>query len=181
MHVTVYLICALVTALMAAYGIWRTIRIAHLGTTSKLAVTAFFALAGASHFVFLDMTDLFERAFIVDTLPVTGLFVSFAYWFFLLALARDVIGGVRGLVRRKMGLPRSKRHLQRNPAHHVHASQLIEQLFEHSRHEKASRLRETFLMSLGRCQYVVRSKTAFCCVNSSRPARPLSRPMPLCL
>ena len=33
MHVTVYLICALVTALMAAYGIWRTIRIAHLGTT----------------------------------------------------------------------------------------------------------------------------------------------------
>ena len=48
MHVTVYLICALVTALMAAYGIWRTIRIAHLGTTSKLAVTAFFALAGAS-------------------------------------------------------------------------------------------------------------------------------------
>lgn len=105
MHVTVYLICALVTALMAAYGIWRTIRIAHLGTTSKLAVTAFFALAGASHFVFLDMTDLFERAFIVDTLPVTGLFVSFAYWFFLLALARDVIGGVRGLVRRKMGLP----------------------------------------------------------------------------
>lgn len=45
MHVTVYLICALVTALMAAYGIWRTIRIAHLGTTSKLAVTAFFALA----------------------------------------------------------------------------------------------------------------------------------------
>ena len=79
MHVTVYLICALVTALMAAYGIWRTIRIAHLGTTSKLAVTAFFALAGASHFAFLDMTDLFERAFIVDTLPVTGLFVSFAY------------------------------------------------------------------------------------------------------
>ena len=74
MHVTVYLICALVTALMAAYGIWRTIRIAHLGTTSKLAVTAFFALAGASHFAFLDMTDLFERAFIVDTLPVTGLF-----------------------------------------------------------------------------------------------------------
>lgn len=66
------LICALVTALMAAYGIWRTIRIAHLGTTSKLAVTAFFALAGASHFAFLDMTDLFERAFIVDTLPVTG-------------------------------------------------------------------------------------------------------------
>lgn len=105
MHVTVYLICALVTALMAAYGIWRTIRIAHLGTTSKLAVTAFFALAGASHFAFLDMTDLFERAFIVDTLPVTGLFVSFAYWFFLLALARDVIGGVRGLVRRKMGFP----------------------------------------------------------------------------
>lgn len=105
MHVTVYLICALVTALMAAYGIWRTIRIAHLGTTSKLAVTAFFALAGASHFAFLDMTDLFERTFIVDTLPVTGLFVSFAYWFFLLALARDVIGGVRGLVRRKMGLP----------------------------------------------------------------------------
>ena len=102
MHVTVYLICALVTALMAAYGIWRTIRIAHLGTTSKLAVTAFFALAGALHFAFLDMTDLFERAFIVDTLPVTGLFVSFAYWFFLLALARDVIGGVRGLVRRKM-------------------------------------------------------------------------------
>ena len=100
MHVIVYLICALVTALMAAYGIWRTIRIAHLGTTSKLAVTAFFALAGASHFAFLDMTDLFERAFIVDTLPVTGLFVSFAYWFFLLALARDVIGGVRGLVRR---------------------------------------------------------------------------------
>ena len=111
MHVTVYLICALVTALMAAYGIWRTIRIAHLGTTSKLAVTAFFALAGASHFAFLDMTDLFERAFIVDTLPVTGLFVSFAYWFFLLALARDVIGGVRGLVRRKMGLPVEKRDL----------------------------------------------------------------------
>ena len=111
MHVTVYLICALVTALMAAYGIWRTIRIAHLGTTSKLAVTGFFALAGASHFAFLDMTDLFERAFIVDTLPVTGLFVSFAYWFFLLALARDVIGGVRGLVRRKMGLPVEKRDL----------------------------------------------------------------------
>lgn len=111
MHVIVYLICALVTALMAAYGIWRTIRIAHLGTTSKLAVTAFFALAGASHFAFLDMTDLFERAFIVDTLPVTGLFVSFAYWFFLLALARDVIGGVRGLVRRKMGLPVEKRDL----------------------------------------------------------------------
>ena len=57
------------------------------------------------------MTDLFERAFIVDTLPVTGLFVSFAYWFFLLALARDVIGGVRGLVRRKMGLPVEKRDL----------------------------------------------------------------------
>ena len=111
MHVTIYLICALVTALMAAYGIWRTIRIAHLGTTSKLAVTAFFALAGASHFAFLDMTDLFERAFIVDTLPVTGLFVSFVYWFFLLALARDVIGGVRGLVRRKMGLPVEKRDL----------------------------------------------------------------------
>ena len=89
MHVTVYLICALITALMAAYGIWRTIRIAHLGTTSKLAVTAFFALAGALHFAFLDMTDLFERTFIVDTLPVTGLFVSFAYWFFLLALARE--------------------------------------------------------------------------------------------
>lgn len=113
MHVIVYLICALVTALMAAYGIWRTIRIAHLGTTSKLAVTAFFALAGASHFAFLDMTDLFERAFIVDTLPVTGLFVSFAYWFFLLALARDVIGGVRGLVRRKMGLPVEKRSSRR--------------------------------------------------------------------
>ena len=46
------------------------------------------------------------------------------------------------------GLPREKRHLQRNPAHHVHARQLIEQLFEHSRHEKASRLREAFLMSL---------------------------------
>lgn len=111
MHVTVYLIYALITALMAAYGIWRTTRIAHLGTTSKLAVTAFFALAGALHFAFLDMTDLFERAFIVDTLPVTGLFVSFAYWFFLLALARDVIGGVRGLVRRKMGLPVEKRDL----------------------------------------------------------------------
>lgn len=107
----VILICALITALMASYGIWRTIRIAHLGTRAKVAVTAFFALAAASHFVLLDATDLFERSFIVDTVPVTGLFVSFAYWFFLLALARDAVGGVRGFVRRRLKLPTSERDL----------------------------------------------------------------------
>ena len=62
----------------------------HLGTTSKLAITAFFALAGASHFAFLDMTDLFERAFIVGTLPSRAL-RELCLLVLLLALARDVI------------------------------------------------------------------------------------------
>ena len=74
----IVLTCALVTVLMAAYGIWRTIRISNLGFRAKLAVTAFFALVAASHFVFLEMTDLFDRSFTIDTVTVTGLVVSFA-------------------------------------------------------------------------------------------------------
>ena len=107
----IVLTCALVTVLMAAYGIWRTIRISNLGFRAKLAVTAFFALVAASHFVFLEMTDLFDRSFIIDTVPVTGLFVSFAYWFFLLALIRDLIGGARALVLKLQHRETQKRDL----------------------------------------------------------------------
>ena len=67
------------------------------------------------------------------------------------------------------------------PQGNIHVPRPFSGMSVRFRHEKASRFREAFLMSLGRCQYVVRSKTAFCCVNSSRPARPPSRPMPLCL
>ncbi len=90
---TVALLCGTITALMAAYGIGRHMRLTHLPLIVKCAIPAVFAVLGFLHFVLLHVDAGFSRAFVIDTMPITALFVSLIFWFFILTVLADAILG----------------------------------------------------------------------------------------
>ena len=106
---TVALLCGTITALMAAYGIGRHMRLTHLPLIVKCAIPAVFAVLGFLHFVLLHVDAGFSRAFVIDTMPITALFVSLIFWFFILTVLADAILLVRWGIAKACGLTLAKR------------------------------------------------------------------------
>ena len=106
---TVALVCGTITALMAAYGIGRHMRLTHLPLIVKCAIPAVFAVLGFLHFVLLHVDAGFSRAFVIDTMPITALFVSLIFWFFILTVLADAILLVRWGIAKACGLTLAKR------------------------------------------------------------------------
>lgn len=100
---TVALVCGTITALMAAYGIGRHMRLTHLPLIVKCAIPAVFAVLGFLHFVLLHVDAGFSRAVVIDTIPITALFVSMIYWFFILTILSDVVLFVRWALAKAQG------------------------------------------------------------------------------
>ena len=101
---TVALVCGTITALMAAYGLGRHMRLTHLPLIVKCAIPAVFAVLGFMHFVLLHVDAGFSRAFVIDTIPITALFVSMIYWFFILTILSDVVLFIRWGIAKAQGL-----------------------------------------------------------------------------
>ena len=106
---TVALVCGTITALMAAYGIGRHMRLTHLPLIVKCAIPAVFAVLGFLHFVLLHVDAGFSRAFVIDTMPITALFVSLIFWFFILTVLADAILLVHWGIAKACGLTLAKR------------------------------------------------------------------------
>ena len=100
---TVALVCGTITALMAAYGIGRHMRLTHLPLIVKCAIPAVFAVLGFLHFVLLHVDAAFSRVFVIDTIPITALFVSMIYWFFILTIISDVVLFIRWGIAKAQG------------------------------------------------------------------------------
>lgn len=100
---TVALLCGTITALMAAYGIGRHMRLTHLPLIVKCAIPSVFAVLGFLHFVLLHVDAGFSRVFVIDTIPITALFVSMIYWFFILTIISDVVLFIRWGIAKAQG------------------------------------------------------------------------------
>ena len=106
---TVALVCGTITALMAAYGLGRHMRLTHLPLIVKCAIPAVFAVLGFLHFMLLHVDTGFSRSFVIDTMPITALFVSLIFWFFILTVLADAILLVRWGIAKACGLTLAKR------------------------------------------------------------------------
>lgn len=106
---TVALLCGTITAVMAAYGIGRHMRLTHLPLIVKCAIPSVFAVLGFLHFVLLHVDAGFSRVFVIDTIPITALFVSLIFWFFILTVLADAILLVRWGIAKACGLTLAKR------------------------------------------------------------------------
>ena len=100
---TVALLCGTITAVMAAYGIGRHMRLTHLPLIVKCAIPSVFAVLGFLHFVLLHVDAGFSRVFVIDTIPITALFVSMIYWFFILTIISDVVLFIRWGIAKAQG------------------------------------------------------------------------------
>lgn len=100
-----------IAALMTAYGVGRLIAFTHMTALLKVAATAFVSLAAASHFLLLASETDFTPETLGNWVPVTALFVTMGLLFFLLTLVRDIVVGIRALIRRAKGLPAAGRDL----------------------------------------------------------------------
>ena len=106
---TVALVCGSITALMAAYGIGRHMRLTYLPLVVKCAIPAVFAVLGFLHFMLLHVDTGFSRSFVIDTMPITALFVSLIFWFFILTVLADAVLLVRWGIAKACGLTLAKR------------------------------------------------------------------------
>lgn len=106
---TVALLCGTITALMALYGVGRHMRITHLPFAFKCVIPAIFASLGLMHFVLLHVDTGFSRAFIIDTIPITALFVSLIFWFFILTILSDIVLLIRWGIAKARGHVLEKR------------------------------------------------------------------------
>ena len=106
---TVALLCGTITALMALYGVGRHMRITHLPLAFKCVIPAIFASLGLMHYVLLHVDTGFSRAFIIDTIPITALFVSLIFWFFILTILSDIVLLIRWGIAKARGQVLEKR------------------------------------------------------------------------
>ena len=101
---TPFLVISAIAAAVTAYGVGRLIAFTHMTKPLKIGTTAVMCLAVVGHFFLLFNETDFTRETLADWVPVTALFVTLGFLFFLVSLVRDIITGVRAPYRRSRGL-----------------------------------------------------------------------------